>query len=95
MCIAVSVSDEPFIVKLKFEPSGRPRSDRNYYLETKFNICVVCGSNESYIRKHIVPKEYRKYVYEIIYLVKRSMFCCDENCFSMKIYKYCNLKKCF
>ncbi|XP_051872329.1 exonuclease 3'-5' domain-containing protein 2 isoform X2 [Pristis pectinata] len=55
------ISNEPFIVKLKFEPSGRPESQQDYYLITKENLCVVCGKRESYIRKNIVPHEYRKH----------------------------------
>uniref|UniRef100_A0A6J0T6M8 Exonuclease 3'-5' domain-containing protein 2 n=1 Tax=Pogona vitticeps TaxID=103695 RepID=A0A6J0T6M8_9SAUR len=55
------VSTDPFIVKLQFEPSGRPESKRDYYLTVKENLCVVCGKRESYIRKNIVPHEYRKH----------------------------------
>uniref|UniRef100_A0A8C5WI61 Exonuclease 3'-5' domain-containing protein 2 n=1 Tax=Leptobrachium leishanense TaxID=445787 RepID=A0A8C5WI61_9ANUR len=55
------VSTEPFIVKLRFEPSGRPESNVDYYLTVKENLCVVCGNRESYIRKNIVPHEYRRH----------------------------------
>nr|XP_028581173.1 exonuclease 3'-5' domain-containing protein 2 [Podarcis muralis] len=55
------VSMDPFIVKLQFEPSGRPESKVDYYLSVKENLCVVCGKRESYIRKNIVPHEYRKH----------------------------------
>ncbi|KAL8583989.1 hypothetical protein ACOMHN_048596 [Nucella lapillus] len=55
------VSDNPLVVKLRFEPSGRPKSSRNYYLQQKENLCVVCGKTESYARKFIVPQEYRKF----------------------------------
>ncbi|KAJ1103498.1 hypothetical protein NDU88_000921 [Pleurodeles waltl] len=55
------ISSEPFIVKLRFEPSGRPESQVDYYLTVKENLCVVCGKRESYIRKNIVPHEYRKH----------------------------------
>ncbi|KAM4691044.1 exonuclease 3'-5' domain-containing protein 2 [Rhinophrynus dorsalis] len=55
------VSSVPFIVKLRFEPSGRPESSVDYYLTVKENICVVCGKRESYIRKNIVPHEYRRH----------------------------------
>ncbi|KAG8449555.1 hypothetical protein GDO86_016269 [Hymenochirus boettgeri] len=55
------VSTAPFIVKLRFEPSGRPESSGDYYLTVKENICVVCGKRESYIRKNIVPHEYRRH----------------------------------
>ncbi|XP_030070308.1 exonuclease 3'-5' domain-containing protein 2 [Microcaecilia unicolor] len=55
------VSSDPFIVKLSFEPSGRPESQVDYYLTVKENLCVVCGKQESYIRKNIVPHEYRRH----------------------------------
>lgn len=43
-------SENPFIVRLLFEPSGRPESNQDYYLTAKENICVVCGKKDSYIR---------------------------------------------
>ncbi|XP_007473168.1 exonuclease 3'-5' domain-containing protein 2 isoform X1 [Monodelphis domestica] len=55
------VSEDPFVVKLQFEPSGRPESPKDYYLMIKDNLCVVCGKRESYIRKNVVPHEYRKH----------------------------------
>ncbi|XP_051579178.1 exonuclease 3'-5' domain-containing protein 2 isoform X2 [Myxocyprinus asiaticus] len=55
------VSEDPFIVRLLFEPSGRPESQKDYYLIAKENLCVVCGKAESYIRKNIVPHEYRRH----------------------------------
>ncbi|XP_012681708.2 exonuclease 3'-5' domain-containing protein 2 isoform X2 [Clupea harengus] len=54
-------SEEPFVVRLLFEPSGRPDSQQDYYLTAKQNLCVVCGKADSYIRKNIVPHEYRRY----------------------------------
>jgi len=58
----VQVADDPIMVKLLFEPSGRPVSEQDYYLHEKDNVCVVCGAADSYIRKNIIPREYRKYV---------------------------------
>ncbi|TRZ02659.1 hypothetical protein DNTS_024395, partial [Danionella cerebrum] len=55
------VSEVPFIVRLLFEPSGRPDSEKDYYLTAKENLCVVCGRAESYIRKNVVPHEYRRH----------------------------------
>lgn len=43
-------SEDPFIVRLLFEPSGRPDSQQDYYLTAKENLCVVCGKADSYIR---------------------------------------------
>nr|XP_043903264.1 exonuclease 3'-5' domain-containing protein 2 isoform X1 [Solea senegalensis] len=59
--IGVLQSEDPFIVKLLFEPSGRPDSQQDYYLTAKENLCVVCGKADSYIRKNIVPHEYRRH----------------------------------
>ena len=56
------ISDDPFVVRLNFEPSGRPEGEAGeYYLTFKENVCVVCGKHESYLRKYIVPHEYRKH----------------------------------
>lgn len=56
------VQQEPFTVRLKFEPSGRALGEvGKYYTQIKVNQCVVCGSTEKFIRKSVVPREYRKY----------------------------------
>ncbi|KAM5129923.1 exonuclease 3'-5' domain-containing protein 2 [Mantella aurantiaca] len=55
------ISSDPFVVRLRFEPSGRPETNADYYLTVKENLCVVCGKRESYIRKNIVPHEYRRH----------------------------------
>jgi hypothetical protein len=60
--LGVKVKDEPFTVRLTFEPSGRPEGEAgDYYLTFKDNHCVVCGITDSYLRKYIVPHEYRKH----------------------------------
>ncbi|XP_042357088.1 exonuclease 3'-5' domain-containing protein 2 isoform X2 [Plectropomus leopardus] len=59
--IGVLQSEDPFVVRLLFEPSGRPDSQQDYYLTAKENLCVVCGKADSYIRKNIVPHEYRRH----------------------------------
>lgn len=58
----MKVCDSPVTVRLLFEPSGRAVDEiGQYYTQEKANHCVVCGSNESYIRKNIVPREYCKH----------------------------------
>ena len=58
--IGYQVNDDPFTVRLKFEPSGRPQGEAGeYYLSVKPNICVVCGQDQSFLRKSVVPHEYR------------------------------------
>uniref|UniRef100_A0A2C9LLN1 3'-5' exonuclease domain-containing protein n=1 Tax=Biomphalaria glabrata TaxID=6526 RepID=A0A2C9LLN1_BIOGL len=59
-----AVCEDPLTVRLRFEPANRPQSDRNYYLQEKENLCVVCGHDKDYVRKYIVPSEYRKYLPE-------------------------------
>ena len=53
---------EVFKVRLTFEPSGRPIDEQNYYTQDKVNVCLVCGADNTYIRKSVIPHEYRRYV---------------------------------
>ncbi|XP_043466914.1 exonuclease 3'-5' domain-containing protein 2 [Leptopilina heterotoma] len=56
------VNEDPYTVRLKFEPSGRALGEvGQYYTQVKLNQCVVCGTNEKFVRKNVVPREYRKY----------------------------------
>lgn len=56
------IDNEPFTVRLRFEPSGRALGEvGQYYTQVKVNQCVVCGTSEKFIRKNVVPREYRKY----------------------------------
>ncbi|KAJ8733713.1 hypothetical protein PYW07_014264 [Mythimna separata] len=65
--LADVVNEEPFTVRLRFEPAGRAVGDvGRYYQLEKENKCVVCGSTNSYIRKNVVPREYRKMFPEIM-----------------------------
>ncbi|XP_061708949.1 exonuclease 3'-5' domain-containing protein 2 isoform X1 [Cydia pomonella] len=61
------VSEAPLTVRLRFEPAGRSvGAVGRYYQLAKENKCVVCGSTDSYIRKNVVPREYRKYFPEVM-----------------------------
>ncbi|XP_028158918.1 exonuclease 3'-5' domain-containing protein 2 [Ostrinia furnacalis] len=65
--IADVVKDDPLTVRLRFEPSGRANGSVGaYYKLTKENKCVVCGAGNIYIRKNVVPREYRKYFPEVM-----------------------------
>jgi exonuclease 3'-5' domain-containing protein 2 len=65
--LGILIQEDPLRVRLKFEPSGRPEGPAGeYYLTVKDNICVVCGQTESYLRKYIVPHEYRKFFPEVM-----------------------------
>lgn len=48
------------MVRLLFEPSGRPDSNQDYYLTAKENLCVVCGRADSYIRSEFDLKSLPK-----------------------------------
>ena len=54
------VTENPPTIMTNFEPAGRPGDEREYYLTEKENRCVVCGRMDSYIRKNVVPHEYRR-----------------------------------
>lgn len=54
------VTEDPPAIMTNFEPAGRPGEEQKYYLTEKENRCVVCGRLDSYIRKNIVPHEYRR-----------------------------------
>nr|XP_053631172.1 LOW QUALITY PROTEIN: exonuclease 3'-5' domain-containing protein 2-like [Cherax quadricarinatus] len=67
--LGVKISENPLVVRLNFEPAGRPqveKDDGKFYLLERHNICVVCGKGESYIRKNVVPHEYRKHFPDIL-----------------------------
>ena len=67
--IGTLISRDPHVVRLKFEPKGRPEGDAGaYYLIDKENICAVCGETNSseHARKYVVPHEYRKYFPDIM-----------------------------
>lgn len=74
------VTEEPYTVRLLFEPAGRAvGSVGKYYQTPKANQCVVCGDSNSYIRKNIIPREYRrnfpcKYHIFIIWIILEIWF---------------------
>ncbi|XP_034485760.1 exonuclease 3'-5' domain-containing protein 2 [Drosophila innubila] len=60
--LGAQISEHPFTVRLNFEPAGRAVGDVGRYYQTpKENQCVVCGRRDAYIRKNVVPREYRKH----------------------------------
>ena len=59
--LADIITDEPLVIKLKFQPNGLGNHNKNYGLSEMENICVVCGSDEFLTRHHVVPICYRKY----------------------------------
>lgn len=62
--IGTLVSSNPLVIQLHFEPAGRPihqGEDGEFYTKVRLNICVVCGKDDSIIKKHVVPQQYRQY----------------------------------
>jgi len=61
--LAILISENPVVLKLKFEPKARDVIDDRFYLEDKENKCVVCGCEDADIltKHHIVPYCFRKY----------------------------------
>ncbi|EDV91209.1 exonuclease 3'-5' domain-containing protein 2 [Drosophila grimshawi] len=60
--LGTQISEQPFTVRLNFEPAGRAVGDVGRYYQTpKENQCVVCGRRDAYLRKNVVPREYRKH----------------------------------
>lgn len=59
--LAATISDDPLIIQLNFEPKGIGHFGDKFYLEEKLNICVSCGSTEHHTRHHIVPYCFRRY----------------------------------
>jgi len=62
--LAQLIQEEPLVVKLNFEPSGRGFSDveadQKFYHKEKKNKCVVCGAKKNYLKYHVVPMLYRQ-----------------------------------
>lgn len=60
--LGIVVAESPYTVRLNFEPAARAVGTvGEFYKLPKLNQCVVCGVTESFNRKHIVPREYRKH----------------------------------
>jgi hypothetical protein len=53
--LADVISTEPTVIKLRFEPRGRAGAEQEIVTGAKENRCVVCGTNESLTRHHVVP----------------------------------------
>ena len=63
--LAVVISSDPVVIRLKFEPNGRGFSDvfadPEFYMKFKENQCVVCGVKKNFLRYHVVPVLYRQH----------------------------------
>lgn len=56
------VSVEPPIVRLNFPANGEGHYQDQYYLSPKINRCVVCGTDKTLSRHHVVPYCFRKHM---------------------------------
>mgnify|MGYP000562813796 FL=1 len=64
------VCENPFTVKLNFEPSNRQYNretgeedkDDEFYVADRENKCVVCGTDKNYSRFFIIPGVYRTHL---------------------------------
>lgn len=65
--LAIVINEDPYSIRLTFEPAGRAVGEvGKYYTTPKENRCVVCGKEESFIRKNVVPRDYRKHFPSVI-----------------------------
>ena len=79
--LADVVENDPFTIRLRFEPSGRRGLGDPLLLDGKPNICVVCGTSEDLTRHHIIPYSFIKYM-KVEYKVDiiRDIFPLCEQC---------------
>ncbi|EAL68469.2 3'-5' exonuclease domain-containing protein [Dictyostelium discoideum AX4] len=78
--LADIIKEEPLSIKLKFQPHGEGHSGDQFYLASKENICVVCGSTHKILRHSMVPHCYRQYLPEEIKSHSSHdviLVCCD------------------
>lgn len=85
--------ENPTIIRLNFEPSGREGVNDPLLMDGKPNICVVCGTDEDLTRHHIVPYSFIKYM-QVKYKVDiiRDIFPLCETCHN-KYEKHSNHKR--
>lgn len=55
------VKEDPYTVRLKFEPKGLGNHNKEFGLTEMPNRCVSCGTEEYLTRHHVVPYCYRRY----------------------------------
>lgn len=53
--LAEIISEDPPIIRLKFEPKGREGLHDPFLESGKPNVCVVCGTTEFLTKHHIIP----------------------------------------
>src|SRR5271166_1799420 len=59
--LATVLKEDPFEIKLNFITKGLGHKDDPFYLQSRDNICIVCGSEAELTRHHIVPFCFRRF----------------------------------
>ncbi len=59
--LATLQNEDPYEIKLTFQPKGLGNHNKSYGLTEIDNCCVVCGTTEYLTRHHVVPICYRKF----------------------------------
>ncbi len=60
------INENPYTVRLRFEPKGLGNHNKEFGLTEMANKCVSCGTEEYLTRHHVVPYCYRKFLPESI-----------------------------
>lgn len=60
--LATIINKEPLEVQLTFETNGPGNLGDKFYLQSRKNLCVVCGSEDMLTRHHVVPYGFRKFL---------------------------------
>lgn len=60
--LAEEIPGDPPTIRLLFEPAGPGQAGNEYMLSARASRCVVCGTEESLTRHHVVPYCYRRHL---------------------------------
>ncbi|XP_071089719.1 exonuclease 3'-5' domain-containing protein 2-like [Haliotis cracherodii] len=70
------ISDDPFIVQLKYEleMTNEDEVHDNLYEDNEDTVamCVVCGRTHAFIKKYVIPTEYKRYFHRVLKSARRS-----------------------
>lgn len=59
--LAEVLSEDPLEIKLNFKTKGPGNRGDAFYLQSRENICVVCGVEKDLTRHHVVPFSFRRW----------------------------------
>jgi hypothetical protein len=72
--LATLVCENPPTIQLRFQPRGLGHAGDEFYLRTKQNNCVVCGSPEKFIRHSIIPHAFRCHFPGLMSILSSKVF---------------------